>query len=82
MAKIGKMPSVGRPEHPKDREGRLESEAYAKAHAAEYFEQYRADFLQLVAVYADDEAESLLSDLREHFWAQSWKPKSERGKKP
>jgi len=62
-------------EHPEDRADRLENELYGEKHAAEFVAEHADHVVRLIGHYADRDAEFLLSDLRELFWARVWTPK-------
>lgn len=75
-AKIGtpQEPQEDDIEHPEDRASRIEGEQYATSHAAE-FSAKRADrLLAMIATYGDGDAQTLLENLREEFWARVWEP--------
>jgi len=66
-------------EHPDDRKERIESEAYGRRYAGEFVMAHLALVTRLIGLYADGEAESLHTTLREIFWGKLWEPKDRIG---
>lgn len=62
-------------EHPEDRVMREEGEAYAREHAQAFCDEHRAKLDKLISTYGDGDAETLLDELREKFWARLWTPR-------
>jgi hypothetical protein len=56
-------------EIPDARERRLACEAYGEKHAARFVAEHADLVLQLISHYQDGDAERLLGDLRDLFWA-------------
>lgn len=67
-------------EHPEDRKMRIEGQRYGKAFAEEFVDAHRRKVVALIATYPDSKASDLLDRLRELFWSEIWKPKSNRRK--
>lgn len=55
-------------EHPEDRKIRIEATRLAKSKCHRFSIENMRELVKLISTYADEDAETLLADLRERFW--------------
>ena len=75
MAKIGSPKPQPEPEqsmHPDDIALEKESVAYGKKYASEFCAEHATQMIALIRTYGDGDADKLLAELRERFWARLW----------
>ncbi len=58
--------------HPEDVAAEKEGIDYAQRRVDGFFYARQAQFINLVSTYSDGEAQKLLDQLREEFWARTW----------